>query len=217
MFGLAGQPVRQFGWIRAGGLTGAAVVAGLIAAASGAGVTGSVGAALDTATSSNTVEAQTANSRKAAQRGDESEAWRQIAVKEIKKEVKRDLRCSVQSYGQVQQFFFHHPCDKLDQQLFALRDGKGNIIAGSVVWVTMPSADSAAQFKQVEDTYGSGDVTPFGTEVLEMGGFHFSGKHYKSRVDGSLVVIAETDPAGGRPSDSLLNEVATVADVLPPL
>jgi hypothetical protein len=68
----------------------------------------------------------------------------------------------------------------------------------------------------VEDTYGSGDVTPFATEALGLVGFHFTGKHYKSRQDGSLVVIAEADPLRGQPSNNLLREVATVADVLPP-
>lgn len=196
---------------------GAALVAGVMAAAGGADVTTSVGAALDAGTSQGAVEQQTASGQKAARKGNESEAWQRMALKEIKKDVKRELRCSVQSYGQVQQYFLGHPCEKLDQQLFALSDAQGNIIVGSVVWVTMPSAAMAAQFKQLEDTYGTGDVTPFGTEVLELGHFRFTGKHYKSRLDGSLVVIAEADPARGQPSDALLNSVATVADVLPPL
>jgi hypothetical protein len=59
-------------------------------------------------------------------------------------------------------------------------------------------------------------VTPFGTEVLALGGFRFTGKHYKSRLHGSLVVIAETEHVRGQPSNTLLKEVATVADVLPP-
>jgi hypothetical protein len=188
-----------------------------MAAAGGADVTTSVGAALDAGTSQGAVEQQTASGQKAARKGNESEAWQRMALKEIKKEVKRELRCSVQSYGQVQQFFFGHPCEKLDQQLFALSDAQGNIVVGSVVWVTMPSAALAAQFKQLEDTYGTGDVTPFGTEVLELGHFRFTGEHYKSRLDGSLVVIAEAEPARGQPSDALLNSVVTVADVLPPL
>jgi hypothetical protein len=38
-----------------------------------------------------------------------------------------------------------------------------------------------------------------------------------SRLDGKPVVIAETDPIKGRPSDAFLKQVADVADVLPPL
>lgn len=206
-------------WIKgkaAGGVVGAALLAGLMAAAGGGGATASVGAALDAAAGQSTVDAETASSREAAKKGDRTEAWRRMALKEIKKDVKRELRCAVQSYGRVQQFFLSHPCDKLDQFLFAVSDTQGDIIVGSVMWVKMPSNATAAQLKQLEDTYGTGDVTPLGTEVLELGSFRFTGKHYASRADGSLVVIVETDPARGRPSNTLLKEVATVADVLPP-
>ncbi|GLY69537.1 hypothetical protein [Amycolatopsis taiwanensis] len=196
---------------------GVALVAGVMTAAGGADVTTSVGAALDAGSSQGTAEQKAANGRKSAQKGNESEAWQRMALKEVRREVKRGLRCAAQSYGEVRQFFLTHPCNKLDQQLFALSDTQGNVIAGSIVWVTMPSAEVAAQFKELEDNYGTGDVTPFGTEILELSHFRFSGKHYKSRLDGPLVVIAETDRLRGAPSDAMLNEVASVADVLPPL
>lgn len=201
----------------AGSVVGAVLLAGLMAAAGGGDVTASVGAALDTAASQSTIDAETASSRDAAKKGDETEAWRRLGLKELKKDVKHALRCAVQSYGQVQQFFLRHPCDKLDQLLVPLEDAQGDIIAVTVMWVKMPSKTAATQFKKLEDTYGTGDVTPFGTEALGVAGFHFSGTHYKSRPDGSLVVVAEADPIQGRPSDTLLNEVATVADVFPPL
>jgi hypothetical protein len=207
-------------WIKgkaSGGVLGAALLAGMMAAAGGGDATTSVGAALDTAAGQSTINAETSSSQEAAKKGDETEAWRRMALNEFKHDVKRELRCAVQSYGQVQQFFLRHPCDKLDQLLFAVSDTHGNIVIGSVMWVKMPSSAAAAQFKQLEDTYGTGDVTPVGTEALELGGVHFTAKHYKSRPDGSLVVIAETEPVRGKPSNTLLQEVATVADVLPPL
>jgi hypothetical protein len=188
-----------------------------MAAAGGGDVTTSIGAALDTAAGQSTVDAETASSQDAAKKGDDTEAWRRMALKEIQKDIKRELRCGLQSFGEVQQFFLRHPCDKLDQQLYALGDTQGDVIAGSVMWVTMSSDDVATQFKQLEDVFGTGDVTPFATEVLGFGGFRFSGKHYKSRQDGSLIVISETEPIRGQPSNTLLAEVATVADVLPPL
>jgi hypothetical protein len=89
----------------------------------GGDATASVGAALDAAASQSTVDAETASSRPAAEKGDETEAWQRMALKEIEKKVEHDLQCAVQSYGQVQQFFLRHPCDKLDQQLFAVVDG----------------------------------------------------------------------------------------------
>ncbi|MFD1045002.1 hypothetical protein ACFQ1S_05030 [Kibdelosporangium lantanae] len=139
-----------------------------------------------------------------------------MALKEVKEKVKHDLRCAVQSHGQVQQFFLKHPCDKLDQLLFAVSDTKGNVVVGTVMWVKMSSDDDANDLKDLEDTYGSGDITPFGTEVLELGRLRFTGEHYQSRVDGSLVVVAETEPARGHPTEALLRNVVMIADVLPP-
>lgn len=201
----------------AGGVVGAALLAGLVAAANGADVTTSVGTALDTAASQSTVDAETVSSRDAATKGNETEAWQRMALKEIERKVKDDLRCAVQSFGQVQQFFVSHPCKKLDQLVFALSDAHGDVIVGTVMWVTMPSADQADQLKQLEDTYGTGDVTPFTSDVLGLAGIRFTGQHYKSRLDGSLFVIAETEPLRGQPSNTLLSETATIADVLPPL
>jgi hypothetical protein len=206
-------------WIKksaAGGAVIAALIAATTSAIGGGGAVTSVGAGLDAATSQTAAEARTANGRNAAKKGDRAEAWRRMALKEINKNIKHDLRCAVQSHGQVQQFFLKHPCDKLDQLLFAVTGTKGDLIIGTVMWVKMPSSTSAQQLKNLEDTYGTGDVTPFGTEVLQLGAFRFTGKHYQSRVDGRLVVIAETEPARGHPSDTLLKQVATVADVLPP-
>ncbi|GAB3360604.1 hypothetical protein [Amycolatopsis echigonensis] len=203
-------------WIKTGGVFGAAVLAAVMAAASGGDAVTSVGAGLDAATTRSVSDADTATSKKAARNGDRAEAWRRLALKEARKEIKKDLRCAVQSFGRVQQFFLRHPCDKLDQLLFVVQDETGNTIAGSVTWVKMPSPESAGQLRTLEDTYGSGDVTPFGTKVLEAGGFRFTGKHYRSRLDGKLVVIAETDPIKGRPSDAFLNQIPDVADVLPP-
>ncbi|TCO50740.1 hypothetical protein [Actinocrispum wychmicini] len=203
-------------WIKTGGALGAALVAGVLAAAGGGDVVTSVGAGLDAAAGRSTGSTNRATSRQAAKTGDEAKAWERLALKELKKDVRHRLRCAVQSRGQVRQFFVKHPCDKLDQFLFAVSDAKGDVVVGSVMWVKMPSSAAATQLKQLEDTPGTGDVTPFGTEVLQLGGFQFTGEHYRSRLDGSLVVIAETEPVRGHPSDSLLNDVATVAVVLPP-
>lgn len=208
-----------------GAVVGAAVLAGLMAAVGGGDATVSIGAALDTATSQNTVEAKTsqkstevktARGQDAAKKGDRIKAWRQMGLKEVDHRLWRGLRCAVQSYGQVQQFFLHHPCDKLDQLPFVVSDPQGNVIVGTIMWLKMPSTTEAAQFLRLEDTYATGDVTPFGTEVLGRGGIRFTGRYYKSRPDGPLVVIAETEPLRGNPSETLLKGVATVADVLPP-
>ena len=194
----------------------AAVVAGLVSAAGGATVTESIGTGLDAA-AQQSAETRAANAQKSAARGNDAEAWQRMAMREIKKVVTRQLRCAVQSYGQVRQFFAQTPCDSLNQALFALADGDGNVIALSVIWVKMPDAAETDRLKTLEDTYGTGDITPFGTDALELAGIKFTAQHYASRPDGKLLVVAETEPVRGHPSNTVLNNLATVASALPPL
>lgn len=184
-------------------------------AAGGGGTTSSVGAALDTA-GQRAVHAKTMRkSQNAAKRGNERKAWERMGLKRVRNEVKRDLQCPAQSYGEVQEYFLRHPCKKLQQRLFVLADPEGNVIAVSLMWVTMSSRTDASGLKTVEDTYGTGDVTPVGTQLLGFGDFRFTGKHYESRQKGSQLVITETEPVRGHPSDSVLDDVATIANLLP--
>jgi hypothetical protein len=212
------QPRDKRGrWKTSGGLLGASLLAGLMAFANGGDIVTSVGAGLDSATASQgSTSVKARRGRQEAKQGNDAEALARLGLKEIKSDLRRELRCAVQSHGQVQQYFLEHPCDSLNQLLFAASDTQGNVLIASVVWVKMPSNTSAAQLKRIEDTFGSGDVTPLGTEVLGLGGIHFTGRHYRARLDGPLMVIAETEPVRGRPSDTLLDQVAAVADVLPP-
>jgi hypothetical protein len=83
-------------------------------------------------------------------------------------------------------------------------------------WVKMSSEDEATHLKTLEDTYGTGDITPVATQVLGLGGIRFTGAHYASRRDGSLVVVSEAEPVRGTPSTTLLNNAPKVAAVLPP-
>jgi hypothetical protein len=201
---------------KGGPIVAGAVLAGLLVAAEGGTTTESVGAALDSASAASTsTDARTADSQQAARKGDEAQAWRRMGIRELKKITRRGLRCTIQSYGQVRQFFLSTPCRSLDQRLFAFADTDGNEIAVSVVWVRMSSADDADRLTQVEDVYGTGDITPVATQVLRAGGIRFTGKHYASRTDGSLAVVAETEPLRGNPSASLLDDTAKVVDVLP--
>ena len=198
----------------AGIVVAGAVIAGLMTAAGGGSATESVGSALDSAAEQKAKTGKSSNED--ARKKDRAKTWERKALHEIRDTVEQDLRCAVQSYGQVQQFFLRTPCDSLDQMLLALGDAQGNVIAVSVMWVKMPSADEADQVKELEDTYGTGDVTPFATEALQLGGFKFTGQHYASRANGSMVVIAETEPVQGQTSAALLDDVAKLAVVLPP-
>lgn len=199
----------------AGAVIAGAVVAGLMAAAGGGDATASVGAALDSATSAGS-NTDTAHGADAAREGHDIEAWQRVALKELENTVKRRLECGLQSTGRVRQFFFVTPCESLDQALFALEDTRHDVIVVSVVWVRMASQDDAGRLIALEDTYGSGDITPIATQVLQLGRIRFTAAHYTSRQDGSLVVVAEAESARGRAPIAVLNDVTKVAAALPP-
>lgn len=196
-----------------GAVVATAVLTGILASVGGADATTSVGAALDSAQSQ--IQAETNSARDAAESGDETEAWRRLGLKELKQAVKQHLQCAVQSYSQVQEFFLQHGCTSLDGKLIPLVDLHGDVVVVSVAWVRMPSDSDATALKQLEDTYGTGDITPLSTELLELRGIRFTAQHYKSRQDGSLVVVAEAEPVQGQPPTQFLDGVADVAASLP--
>lgn len=196
-----------------GGVVVTAVLTGVLAAAGGADATTSVGAALDSTQSQ--IRAETNSARDAAESGDETEAWRRLGLKELKLAVKQHLQCAVQSYSQVREFFLQHGCTSLDGKLIPLGDLHGTVIVVSVAWVRMSSDSDAAALNQLEDTYGTGDITPLPAELLQLRDIRFTAQHYKSRRHGSLVVVAEAEPVEGRPSTQVLNGVADVAASLP--
>lgn len=212
------QPRGKDGrWIKgSSGVVGTALVAGLMMTAGGGGTTATVGSSAESAAAQRATQAKnTRTSQKAAKRGNEGEAWGRMRLKKLKNEVKRDLPCVAQSYGEIQDFFLRHPCKKLQQRLFPLADAEGNVIAVSVMWVTMPSRSDVARLKRIEDEYGTGDVIPVGTRLLGYGGLRFTGEHYDSRPDGARLVIVETEPAQGNPSNETLDGIASVAKFFP--
>jgi hypothetical protein len=200
---------------KAGGAAAAVVVGGLIAVGGGAGGAGSVGAAADSSVTQ-AVKAETQSSEAAARAGQETEAWRRLGLKELKKVARNDLVCALQSYGQVREFLLRTPCRSLAGVVLAVGDPNSNQVAVSVAWVRMRSADSAVRLKKLEDTFGTGDVTPIAAEVLQLGGIRFTARHYGSRRAGTLVEIAEVEPIRGRTPTVLLDAAAQVAKELPP-
>lgn len=212
------QPRGKDGrWIKgSSGIAGTALVAGLVMSAGGGGTAATVGTSAESAAVQRATQAKnTRSSQNAAKKGDEGKAWSRMRLKKLKKEVNRDLPCVAQSYGEVQEFFLRHPCKKMQQRLFPLTDPEGNVIAVSIMWVSMPSRSDAARLKRIEDKYGTGDVIPVATQLLGYGGLRFTGKHYDSRQDGSRLVIVETEPAKGNPSNEFLNDIASVAKYFP--
>ncbi len=199
----------------AGGAAAAVVAAGLIAVGGGVGGAGSVGAAADSSITQ-AVKAETQSSETAARDGQETEAWRRLGLKELKKVAKNDLECALQSNGQVREFLLRTPCLSLAGVVLAIGDPNSNLVAVSVAWVRMRSADSAVRLKKLEDTFGTGDVTPIAAEVLQLGGVRFTAAHYGSRRAGALVEIAEVEPIRGQTPAVLLDAAAQVAKELPP-
>lgn len=207
------RPVRGK---KGGGFIAAAAV-GLVISVAGSSV-GGVGADAGGSVASKTLHARTTSSKDAARRGHRDQAWRRMKLKRLKRTVKRSLRCAVRSFGQVQEFFLRTPCRSLRRVLLALGDGHGTVIAVALAWVRMPNAARAKRFKKLEDTYGTGDISPIAGEALAaLGGVRFTGKHYWSRRSGSLTVVAETEPLTGHPTAELLKALAQVAAQLPPL
>ena len=193
-----------------GGAGGAAVGAGV-----GAGGPAAVSGAVDSA-AAQSIRARTANARSAARKNQPDQAWRSMGLTPLRQTAQRALTCIVHSHGQVQDFFAHTPCRSLDRTLLALADAQGNTMVVSIAWIRMPTASSARQFKQLIDIHGSGDVYPLASELLELRGIRFTGQHYDSRRSGSLVVIAEAEPASGQPDTELMDGATEVAVHFPP-
>ncbi|AXB43598.1 hypothetical protein [Amycolatopsis albispora] len=209
------QPRDEKGrWTKSGTGLAAATVAGLMAFGGGAvgGGTASVGAGSGSGAVNSVSKS---GGKQAAKKGQHGNAFRQLKMKNIRKNTQRGLNCAKHSFGDVQQFFLRTPCRELDRMLFAVNDEQGNEIAVSIAWVRMGKAGDAAEFKSLVDIDGTGNVSPPAGAALGLTGVEFTGRYYDSRRDGTLVVVAEAAPAGGRPSEQLLHDTADVASEFP--
>ncbi len=205
------QGRRRPGYKKKGGAAIAAVAVGL-AVVGGAGLTTGGGVTGGSATSAHGKSA----GKDAARKGQRGEAWNRIGLRQLRQTAHAATTCGAHSYGQVQQFFRTHPCRKLDRLLLAIGDTRGNTVVVSIAWVRMPSAGTAAELKELADTDGTGNVEPLAAGALGLTGVEFTGRYYGSRRDGSLVVIAEAAPGGGRPDPATMDDAAEVAAEFPP-
>jgi hypothetical protein len=106
--------------------------------------------------------------------------------------------CAAHSYGQVQEFFEKHPCRALYRTLFEVRDRRGGLLLVAVARVDMPDPESARAFRELVDTYGTGNITELNRE---RGGYRhrnirFTGKRYASSRTGNTVINAQAEPVG---------------------
>ncbi|REH30719.1 hypothetical protein BCF44_12378 [Kutzneria buriramensis] len=132
--------------------------------------------------------------------------WHGLPVRQQDATAPQHPDCVAQSHDQVRQFFVRTPCAGMTEALYTLVDRSGNTFALSVAWVRMSSAADAVAFQKLDDTYGTGDITA-------LGGIRLTGQHYRSAIDGTLVVIAEAEPLTGQ--STLLDDAALTGTQLP--
>ncbi|MDV6011013.1 hypothetical protein F8178_00720 [Haloechinothrix sp. LS1_15] len=194
---------------------GGAFVAGAVLATAVAAHSGALGGSAAVSSSVSVGTQAAASAKVAARSGNRSAAWRHLGIRVAREVARHNTDCAAHAYGQVRQYFAGSPCQSLDRVLLTLADDAGNSMVLSVSWVRMPDAGEAIRLKELVDTYGTGNVAPIGMAALEEQGITFTGQHYDSRRDGSLVVIAESEPASGRPSTDALDTAAEVGAQFP--
>lgn len=161
--------------------------------------------------------AQFAASREAMLRGEATVAWSRLGMRAAPGNTgRRDTDCGAHAFGQVGQYLRRVPCRWMDRLLFTVEDKGGNTIAIAVAWVRFGTSAQAAEFKRIDDTWGTGQVRPLPGAPLGLPDIRLSGQHYASRQAGSLVVVAEAEEAAaGQLSDAFLDNLAHVAVLLP--
>ncbi|HET6287651.1 MAG TPA: hypothetical protein VFG15_13000 [Amycolatopsis sp.] len=196
-------------WIKYKYGAGAVATVGVVMAAT-SGIGGGTAVSVDSA-ASQALKGKN-SSKKSAQKGHHAEAWQRLGWRQLKKAAKRELKCGPHSFGEVQRFFLRHPCVDLDRLVITVDDGAGNTITVSVAWVKMPKANEASDLKRLVDRDDTGNVALLG-EARH--GSRFTGKNYDSRLAKNLVVIGESAPETGRPSEATLETAAEIAVQFP--
>lgn len=204
------------------GGTGKVVAAGLLVAGLGfAGTGGNVGsiftsrAGTGTSASAPNLAARKADAAKPAKKGDTASTWQRLGMRELKRTIKRDAKCLAASFGQVRQFFLRTPCTSLDRILFAVTDGAGNDAIISVAWIRFRTHTQAANFMDLIDVYGTGDIQPLASGLLGLADIKFTGRYYSSTRTASQITIAEAEPTSGHLAPDMLKALAEVAAQFP--
>ncbi|WP_206795878.1 hypothetical protein [Amycolatopsis sp. MtRt-6] len=194
----------------------AAVVAAVVGAAAAGGTALSTGggAASVEPGGGSSLQARTSG-KQSARKGKHEDAMKRLGLKTIKKVAKREPKCAPYAFGQVQDFFVRHPCKALSRMLLAAGDGGGNTVVVTIAWVRMPRTTEARDLRQLADRDGTGNIYAVPDALLKRAGVRFTGEHYESRLDGSLLVIAEAASGGGHPDPAVLDDASEVAAEFP--
>lgn len=111
--------------------------------------------------------------------------------------------CRAYAYGQVQEFLTDRGCTDVQRGLYSVTHAGGHNIIVSTAVVTMSTAGQAEQLQTLVDRHGSGNITELGT-------VEFSGYYYDSQRTGTIVAIAQAEPAAETSVPaSILDEAAS--------
>lgn len=159
-----------------------------------------------------------AEGRKSAQRGKTKETWAKFGLREIRKAVRQEIKhvtCAAAATGQVREFLLRTPCTSLRRVIWALGDGHGNTVVVSVAWVGFRTRAQVEAFERVERVQGSGDIKPLGASLLGLAHVSFTGLHYGSHRERTMITIAEAETARGHFDNATLDAIAEVSAWLP--
>ncbi|EHR51333.1 hypothetical protein SacmaDRAFT_3098 [Saccharomonospora marina XMU15] len=199
--------------------TGVAAVAtaGLVAFGATTGGTGGPAGSLGSGTSSSVgknLSARKADSQKSARAGRADEAWNRLGMRTLRKAARHHTECVSRSFGEVRQYLARTRCTSLRRALFTIGDGEDSVVV-SVAWVSFRTRGQAARLRDLIDVHGTGDIEPLGGEFVGAAGIRFSGHNYDSRLNRTVLTVAETETLSGEFSAEDLDTVAEVAALLP--
>ena len=111
-----------------------------------------------------------------------------------------DSSCEPHSYDLVRDFFRSHPCEWLVRAYLAVHDGNLGVVLVALSWVGMPDASTAAEYKKLVDTGGTGNITELSRDTGPYRTIKYSGRFYTSGLDGSSVWNVQLQPVGSIPT-----------------
>ncbi|NIH86836.1 hypothetical protein [Amycolatopsis granulosa] len=123
---------------------------GAVSLGGGAAVEGAVADSGANAVAGRGLNARKADGKRSAERGKPDEAWQRLGLRGVRKAVRQDASCLLQSTGEIREFFLRAPCTALERRLLAVGDGDGNTALISVVWVSFRSRGQARDFDRLE-------------------------------------------------------------------
>lgn len=187
------------------------VASGLASAIAIGGTAGAAAGGVTTATPN--LSLRVTQSRSAARQGRHTEAWARLGYRILRNQIRHETGCALHATGLVADCLRAEGCVGLQRLATTVTDEHGNRIAVSVSWARMPTTHSALHFLDLVDLDESGNMTPLPDDISV--GVKFTGKHYRSRSQGSIVVVADAAAAGGSPTDAMLDAASDVAVELP--